>query len=72
MEHFIALKDKEPVYVKHFRLMETDRPVLLSHLRNWLKLGVVSPCRSKYNSQIFLVPEIYGSLRPVLDYRAVN
>ena len=71
-EHSIALKDDEPVYVKQFRLAETDRSVLLTYLRNWLKLGVVSPCRSKYNSPIFLVPKSDGSLRPVLDYRAVN
>ena len=71
-EHSITLKDDEPVYVKQFRLAETDRSVLLKHLRTWLKLGVVSPCRSKYNSPIFLVPKKDGTMRPVLDFRAVN
>ena len=71
-EHTITLRDEEPVYVKQYRLAERDRSVLISHLRNWLKLGVVSPCRSKYNSPIFTVPKRDGTLRPVLDFRALN
>ena len=71
-EHSITLRDDEPVYVKQFRLAETDRSVLLKHLRTWLDLGVVSPCKSKYNSPIFLVPKKDGTMRPVLDFRAVN
>ena len=71
-QHTIELRDQEPIYVKQFRLAQEDRSVLISHLRNWLKLGVVSPSRSKYNSPIFLVPKKDGSKRPVLDFREIN
>lgn len=72
MSHKVTLKDKEPIYVKQFRIPESHRSVLLDHLQNWIKLGVVSPSRSSYNSPIFCVPKKDGSLRPVLDFRAVN
>ena len=72
MEHSVRLRDREPVFRKQFRIPEAHRSVLLEHLNNWLKLGVVSPCKSGYNSPIFLVPKKDGSLRPVLDFRAVN
>ena len=72
MEHSVQLKDSEPVYVKQFRIPESHRSVLTKHLNNWLKLGVVSPSKSKYNSPIFCVPKKDGTLRPVLDFRAIN
>ena len=72
MSHEIRLKDREPVYVKQFRIPETHRSIILEHLQNWLKLGVVSPSKSHYNSPIFCVPKKSGGLRPVLDFRAVN
>ena len=72
MSHKISLKDQEPVYVKQFRIPETHRSVILQHLQNWLKLGVVSPSKSHYNSPIFCVPKRCGGLRPVLDFRALN
>lgn len=72
MEHTIRMRDEEPVFVKQFPIAHAHRSVLLTHLQNWLKLGVVSPSKSHYNSPIFLVPKKDGSLRPVLDFRAVN
>ena len=72
MSHKITLKDCEPVYIKQFRLAEAHRSVLLQHLQNWLKLGVVSPSKSHYKSPIFCVSKKCGGLRPVLDFRALN
>ena len=57
MQHSIKLRDTEPTFVKQFRIPESHRSVLIEHLNNWIKLGVVSPSRSKYNSPIFLSPE---------------
>ena len=70
--HRIYLKDDAPVYRKQFRIPEAHRKVLLEHLTNWLKLKIVSPSTSRYNSPIFCVIKKDGSLRPVLDYRALN
>jgi len=72
MSHKIYMKDDEPVYRKQFRIPEADRQILIEHLNNWIKLGVVSPSNSRYNSPIFLVPKKDGTGRPVLDFRGVN
>jgi transposase InsO family protein len=72
LSHSVQMKDAEPVYVKQFRIPETHRSVLIEHLNNWLKLGVVSPSKSHYNSPIFCVPKKDGTFRPVLDFRAIN
>ena len=72
MEHKIKLKDEDPAYNKQFRIPESHRSILIEHLQNWLKIGVVSPCKSHWNSPIFLVPKKDGSMRPVLDFREVN
>ena len=72
MEHKIRLKDDAPAYNKQFRIPEEHQSILIEHLQNWLKLGVVSPCKSHWNSPIFLVPKKDGSMRPVLDFLQVN
>lgn len=50
MEHKIKLKDEDPAYNKQFRIPESHRSILIEHLQNWLKIGVVSPCKSHWNS----------------------
>ena len=72
MQHDIELKSKEPIYVKQFRIPEAHMSEVKSQLAEWLKLGVVEPCRSKYNSPIFVVAKKDGGLRIVQDFRALN
>jgi len=72
LQHEISLKSKEPVYVKQFRIPEAHMKEVEQHLTEWLKLGVVEPCRSKYNSPLFLVTKKDGGLRVVQDFRALN
>jgi len=70
--HDISLKTKEPVYVKQFKIPDAHMKEVENHVKEWLKLGVVEPCRSKYNSPIFVVPKKDGTLRVVQDFRALN
>jgi hypothetical protein len=72
MPHDIELKSREPVYVKQFPIPEAHMADIKSQLAEWLKLGVVEPCRSKYNSPIFVVAKKDGGLRVVQDFRALN
>ena len=71
-EHSIKMQDESPSYITQFRIPQEHWSVLIEHLNNWLKLRVVSPSRSHDHSPIFCVPKEDGTLRPVLDFRAVN
>ena len=70
--HDIELKTKEPIYIKQFRIPEAQRETVESHIQELLKLGVIRPSRSKYNSPIFVVKKKSGGLRIVQDFRAIN
>lgn len=72
VEHEISLKDEAPVYVKQFKIPEMHMNEVQKHLQEWLKLGIIEPCRSKYNSPLFLVAKKDGGLRIVQDFRALN
>ena len=70
--HDISLKTEEPVYVKQFKIPDAHRAEVERHVAEWLKLGVVQPCRSKYNSPLFVVMKKNGGVRLVQDFRALN
>ena len=70
--HEITLKTNEPIYVKQFRIPEAHRIEVEKHVAEWLKLGVIQPTRSKFNSPIFVVAKKDGGLRMVQDFRALN
>ena len=70
--HKIDLKDKAPVYIPQYRLPDTHKVKLEEQVDEWLKMGIIQPSNSRYNSPIFVVPKKNGENRYVLDYRAVN
>ena len=70
--HDIELKTKDPIYIKQFRIPEAQRQAVQDHVDELLKLGVVRPSRSKYNSPIFIVSKKGGGIRIVQDFRAIN
>ena len=72
VQHEIHLKDNAPVYVKQFKIPEMHLNEVEIHLQEWLKLGIIEPCRSRYNSPLFLVAKKDGGLRIVQDFRALN
>ena len=70
--HDIELRDREPIYVQQFKIPDAQRDELHRAVAEWLKLGVVQPTRSKYNSPLFCVAKKDGGLRIVQDFRALN
>ena len=71
-EHTIRLKNNDPIYRKQFRIPEAHREALHRQIDDWLKIGIIEPCFSRYNSPIFIVPKKDGTFRFVLDYRTLN
>ncbi len=70
--HEIALKTEEPIYVKQLKIPDAHRKQVKRHLLEWLKLRVIQPARSRYNSLIFAVMKKDGTLRLVQDFRALS
>ncbi|MBM3917836.1 MAG: DDE-type integrase/transposase/recombinase, partial [Sphingomonadales bacterium] len=72
IQHEIHLKDKNPVYIKQFKIPEVHQTSIEEQVREWLKLGIIQPSKSRYNSPIFVVKKKDGNFRLVQDFRALN
>ncbi len=70
--HEIVLKTPEPIDVKQFKIPDAHRQEVERHVLEWLKLGVIQPACSRYNSPIFAVMKKDGGVRLVQDFRALN
>ena len=72
-EHDINLRSREPTYAKQFSIPDAHMETIKTHMRDWLKLGIVESTKSPFNAPIFCVPKKEGhGLRVVLDYRRLN
>ena len=72
-QHSIDLKDKSPVFHKQFPIPLQHKGIIDEQMQQWLKLGVIEPAKSPYNSPIFCVRKKGGAgYRLCLDYRALN
>ena len=72
--HKIQLKNphQAPLFSKQFPLAEAHRKVVLENVEEMLKLGVIRPTRSPWNSSVFVVPKASGGHRMVCDLRGLN
>ncbi len=57
LKHRIDLKDKEPTYRKQFPIPDAQRGELEKQVKEWLKIGLIQPSRSRCNSPLFMVPK---------------
>ena len=72
-EHTIDLKSPDPTYSRQFTIPSEHMDCIKSHVKEWLKLGIVEPSKSPFNAPIFCVPKKEGQgMRVVLDYRKLN
>jgi len=79
-----TMKGTPPTYSKQFPLPYEHEKEVRRQILEWLKIGVIRPCESEYNSSLFLVakkppPAKPGDLSPrpkayrvVQDLRALN
>jgi hypothetical protein len=70
--HKIELKEDNPVYVRQFPMPEVHRAILDGQIIEWLKMGVIQPNRSIYNTPLFMVPKKDSSLRIMQDFMQLN
>jgi hypothetical protein len=70
--HDIELKSETLIYVKQFKIQEDQQAAVQRHVEELLKLGVVRPSNSKFNSPMFVVAKKDGGVRIVQDFRAIN
>jgi len=66
--HDNELKSKEPIFVKQFRIPNAYQDKVEKHVQEWLKLGVVEPAWSKFNSPLFAVLKKNRGVRLVQDF----
>jgi hypothetical protein len=70
--HEILLKMLELIYVKQFKIPDAHHKEVECHVLEWLKLGVIQPAHSWYNSPIFEVMKKDGGVQLVQDFWALN
>ena len=58
--------------IPQYRLVDTHKVAFDKQIDKWLKIGIIQPSNSRYNSPIFVVPKKNGENRYVLDYKALN
>jgi len=61
-----------PVYLKQFKIPEGHASAVQEQVKEWLKLNIVQPSQSRFNSPIFVVKKKDVSFRLVQDFRALN
>ena len=72
--HQIRLKDpnQQPVFQRQYRLPEAHQKAAIKEVEEMLKLGVLRPSSSSWNSSVFMVVKPGGGLRLVQDLRGLN
>jgi len=72
IETRIVLKDDIPVSHSPRRLAPKEMKILDEQIREWLRLGIITPSNSEYASPVVIVRKKDGSSRICIDYRALN
>lgn len=72
----IRLNDKNPVYIKNYRLPMSHKKEIEKQVKNLIKHKLIEPSTSNYNSPVIIVPKKSSDgekkYRMCIDYRQVN
>jgi len=71
-KHKVFTKTDEPIFQKQYPIPDMHREYLEKQVQEWLKMGIVQPSTSRYNSPMFLAPKKDGGVRVVQDFGALN
>jgi hypothetical protein len=72
-QHVInLLPGSQPPAPRRYRLSPRERKEVEDHVAKLLKKGFAQPSNSPYGAPVLFVPKPDGSLRLVVDYRALN
>lgn len=72
-QHLIRLQEgAQPPSRRCYRLSPRERAEVEDHVAKLLAKGLAQPSNSPYGAPILFVPKPDGSLRMVIDYRALN
>lgn len=66
------VKDAIPKFSPIYHLSQKETQILKSWIDENLEKGFIKPTKSPYGAPIFFVPKKDGTLRPCIDYRALN
>ena len=70
--HSVELTDEKPVWKPQFRLSPKEKEALHEQTKVMLSKGLIRPAKSPYSAPVLFVKKNDGSLRMVIDYRALN
>ena len=72
IEHEIELTDDLPVVCKDYRMSQKELSFLKTFIDECLEAKIIRKSTSPYNATPIMIPKPDGSMRPVIDYRALN
>jgi len=72
VQHKILTGTNRPVAQKPIRIPQAHREEIRKQIEQMLHDKTIVPSTSPWSSPFFLVKKKDGSMRPVVDYRAVN
>ncbi|HLP34775.1 MAG TPA: reverse transcriptase domain-containing protein [Amoebophilaceae bacterium] len=68
----IPLNTEQPVFTPQYQIPFMMRKAMSEAIKAFLKMGVIQPSSSPYNSSSLMVPKRDGGFRLVVDFRRLN
>ena len=70
--HINIPRDSQPIYTPCYRLPQSQKEKVSTHLREMLEDGIIRESKSPWSSPMLCVPKKDGTLRICIDFRKIN